>query len=124
MSEGQITARIEAAITASQAAHPAGDPARLTADKAHFYAVFTPKNVDVANGEGKTGNGKGAFCGYHGAYTSALGDVIFGIENYPIGCPTSQFPSWGSTGNDAYDDADAAVGVLSHEVTRRSPIPS
>lgn len=77
----------------------------------HIYPVFLPQKVQILDTDG-TYSAPGSWCGVHNAVNWNDSQLVLSEDPYPLpggGCDGAQAPN----GNAA---ADAAVGVLSHEV--------
>ena len=75
---------------------------------ADFYPVFFPPKVETQDRD-RT-NSVSSFCGYHRAFASGSGEIVYANLPYePTGCDGGQRP------NGSYA-ADGAVSTLSHEL--------
>ena len=64
----------------------------LTTDLANFYPVFLPPGVETQDLDGSTS--ASAYCGYHRAFDSDTGVIVYGNEPYEEeGCDGGQAPN-------------------------------
>ncbi|MDQ6784724.1 MAG: hypothetical protein M3063_15065 [Actinomycetota bacterium] len=106
VTDAQLQTELTAYLTANN----------LPTDSGHLYPVFFPPGVETVKGNSNSISG---YCGYHNAFASPSGQVLYGNEPSPIdGCR-----SGGQTPN-GDPNADAAIDTLSHEINESITDPS
>lgn len=81
-----------------------------------FYPMFFPPNVETQDLDGTNSNS--SFCGYHRAFPSGSGEIVYANMPYEAsGCDGGQEP------NGSYA-ADGAISTLSHELNEAVTDPT